>query len=162
MLIVAALAVVSAFGLSPGPKAAVALNNCSVSDLTFDAQEQQFLTLINDYRAQNGLSALQTSVSLNRAASWLAVDMATNAYFSHTDSAGRGLGTRLTDCDDVWNSAGENIAAGTRPLTPSAIVRMWIKSPPHRENLLDRGFRHIGVGMAGGTMRLVTADFSGR
>jgi uncharacterized protein YkwD len=39
---------------------------------------------------------------------------------------------------------------------------MWIQSPPHRENLLDRGFRRIGVGEAGSSMRLVTADFSGR
>jgi len=42
------------------------------------------------------------------------------------------------------------------------IVRMWIQSPPHRENLLDRGFRRIGVGLAGSSTRLATADFSGR
>jgi uncharacterized protein YkwD len=57
---------------------------------------------------------------------------------------------------------GENIAAGTRPLTPATIVGMWIQSPPHRENLLDRSFRRIGVGVAGSSTRLVTADFSGR
>jgi uncharacterized protein YkwD len=39
---------------------------------------------------------------------------------------------------------------------------MWVESPPHRENLLDRGFSRVGVGVAGGSTRLVTADFAGR
>jgi uncharacterized protein YkwD len=56
---------------------------------------------------------------------------------------------------------GENLASGSRPLSAAAIVRMWIESPPHRQNLLDRGFRRIGVGLAGGNTRLVTADFAG-
>jgi uncharacterized protein YkwD len=56
---------------------------------------------------------------------------------------------------------GENLASGTKPLPPAAIVRMWIASPPHRQNLLDRGFRLVGVGLAGGSTRLVTADFAG-
>ena len=38
---------------------------------------------------------------------------------------------------------------------------MWIASPPHRQNLLDRGFRRVGVGVAGGSDRFVTADFAG-
>ncbi len=38
---------------------------------------------------------------------------------------------------------------------------MWVASPPHRENLLDRGFRRVGVGVAGGSDRFVTADFAG-
>jgi uncharacterized protein YkwD len=39
---------------------------------------------------------------------------------------------------------------------------MWIQSPPHRENLLDRGFRRVGVGLAGGSTLMATADFAGR
>jgi uncharacterized protein YkwD len=56
---------------------------------------------------------------------------------------------------------GENLAYGTQPLSAAAIVQMWVASPPHRQNLLDRGFRRIGVGEAGGLTRLVTADFAG-
>ena len=50
------------------PRPAEALTNCSVADQTFDSEEQQFLTLINQYRAQNGLGALTASTNLNRAA----------------------------------------------------------------------------------------------
>src|SRR5690349_7616959 len=76
-----------------------ALTNCTASDLTIDAEEQAFLGLINQYRAQNGLQPLGIDQSLNGAASFLAQDMASKNYFSHTDSFGRDLGTRLQQCD---------------------------------------------------------------
>ena len=95
--------------------------------------------------------------ALSRAAQSHSADMARRGYFDHGAFA-----TRLRSFGVRAPYVGENLAAGSRPLTPATIVRMWIQSPPHRENLLDRGFRRIGVGEAGGSMRLVTADFSGR
>jgi uncharacterized protein YkwD len=56
---------------------------------------------------------------------------------------------------------GENLASGSMPLGASEIVQMWLASPGHRQNLLDSGFHRIGVGVAGGSTRLVTADFAG-
>ena len=32
--------------------------------------------------------------------------------------------------------------------TPAQTVRGWMNSPPHRRNMLDRGFREIGIGVA--------------
>jgi len=119
--------------------------------------ELSIVERINSYRARNGLAPLRVGPALSRAAQAHSSDMARRGYFDHGDflSRLRSFGVRAP-------YVGENLAEGTRPLTPAAIVRMWIASPPHRENLLDRGFRRIGVGMAGGSMRLVTADFSGR
>jgi len=119
--------------------------------------ELSIVQRINSYRARNGLAPLRVGPALSRAAQAHSTDMARRGYFDHGDflSRLRSFGVRAP-------YVGENLAEGTRPLTPAAIVRMWIASPPHRENLLDRGFRRIGVGMAGGSMRLVTADFSGR
>src|SRR5438876_585982 len=72
-----------------------ALTNCTVSDLSVDSEEQGFLALINTYRSQNGAGALTMSANLNRAASWMAFDMATKNYFDHTDSLGRTFSTRI-------------------------------------------------------------------
>jgi uncharacterized protein YkwD len=62
---------------------------------------------------------------------------------------------------------GENIAWGVGASgTAAAIVGMWMASPPHRATLLRPGFRHIGVGVALGTMdgfagaNVATADFA--
>jgi len=129
----------------------------SVNGATLGRGELTVVQLINTFRAQNGRAPLRVGPALSRAAQAHSNDMARRDYFDHGDFV-----TRLRSFGVRAPYIGENIAAGTRPLTPSAIVRMWIKSPPHRENLLDRGFRHIGVGMAGSSMRLVTADFSGR
>src|SRR3972149_1417171 len=54
-----AVAIAALSSLGAGPRTADALTNCSVADLTFDSEEQAFLTLINNYRAQNGAGALQ-------------------------------------------------------------------------------------------------------
>jgi uncharacterized protein YkwD len=57
---------------------------------------------------------------------------------------------------------GENIAYATEPgFNAGVVVQMWMTSPPHRSVLLDSSFSRIGVGVAGGLTRRVTADFAG-
>src|SRR5437879_4593442 len=107
------LAVATASGLSLAhTRNAAALTNCNVADLAIDGEEQGFLDLINAYRAQNSAGALTMSVNLNRAASWMAMDMATKNYFSHTDSLGRTFDVRISNCGGVPSA--ENIAAGVQ------------------------------------------------
>ena len=79
---------------------------------TLDSEEWNFLTLINNYRAQNGLGPLQVSVMLENASQWMSNDMATNNYASHTDSLGRDPGTRLAAFGYTYTPWGENIAGG--------------------------------------------------
>ncbi len=119
--------------------------------------ELAVVQLINSFRTRNGVAPLRVGPALSRAAQAHSADMARRGYFDHGAFA-----TRLRRFGVRAPYVGENIAAGSRPLTPATIVRMWIDSPPHRENLLDRSFRRVGVGVAGGSTRLVTADFSGR
>ncbi|NJR62658.1 MAG: hypothetical protein HC769_29995, partial [Cyanobacteria bacterium CRU_2_1] len=38
----------------------------------------------------------------------------------------------------------ENVAQGQK--TPSEVVRSWMKSPGHRQNILNPNFTEIGVG----------------
>lgn len=129
------------------PPAAYALTNCTVSDNTVDAQEQAFLGLINNYRAQNGKGALTMSVNLNRAATWLAVDMGAKNYFSHTDSLGRSPSTRAMNCGSP-QGAGENIAAGTVKDTAQEAFDMWKASSGHNANMLNGSYKQIGIARA--------------
>jgi uncharacterized protein YkwD len=126
------------------PAPALALTNCDVSDPSIDSQEQAFLGLINTYRAQNGLSALTISVNLNRASSWMAADMATKDYFSHTDSLGRDPSTRASNCG-FPGGAGENIAAGTVWDTAQEAFDAWKASPGHNANMLNSSYKQIGI-----------------
>jgi uncharacterized protein YkwD len=147
--------------LSPGARAdarsAVPSAPSASNAAALDPGELAVVKLINAYRTRNGRPPLLVGPALSRAAQSHSADMARRGYFDHGAFV-----TRLRSFGVRAPYVGENIASGSRPLAPSTIVRMWIQSPPHRENLLDRGFRRIGVGVAGGSTRLVTADFSGR
>jgi uncharacterized protein YkwD len=59
-------------------------------------------------------------------------------------------GSHYLDGARSW-SLGENIAWGSGTLaTPRSIVRAWMHSPEHRANILNGGFRDIGIGIATG------------
>ena len=128
----------------------------SVGATTPTPGEFAVVRVMNAVRATNGVPPLRIGRALSRAARAHSVDMARRDYFDHGPFVQRlrRFGVRAP-------YIGENLASGTKPLSAAAIVRMWIASPPHRENLLDRGFRLVGVGLADGSTRLVTADFAG-
>ncbi|MGD9933042.1 MAG: CAP domain-containing protein [Dehalococcoidia bacterium] len=123
---------------------ASALTNCTVSGDSLDSQETAFLTLINNYRAANGRPALKVSPNLNRASTWLAQDMGSKAYFSHTDSLGRSPSTRAQNCGYA-SGAGENIAAGTVWDTAEEAFDAWRNSSGHNANMLNGSYRVIGI-----------------
>jgi hypothetical protein len=90
--------------------------------------------------------------------------MVAQQFFDHVSPDGATLLDRLTAVGylgssvDTW-AAGENIAWGTGDLsTPRSIVQAWMNSPPHRENILDRTFRDIGLGVAVGVPQQGAGD----
>ena len=119
--------------------------------------EYAIVRAMNAVRLANGVPALRIGRALTRAARAHSQDMARRRYFDHGAFVQRlhRFGVRAS-------YVGENLACRTQPLSAAEVVRMWIASPPHRQNLLDRGFRRVGVGEAGGSTRMVTADFAGR
>ncbi len=109
---------------------ASALTNCDVTHDGNDSEELAFLTLINDYRSQNGLGALTISTNLNRGSAWMTEDMATNNYFAHTDSLGRSAYQRAIDCG-YPSGAGETLAAGGAWNSAQNAFNAWQNSPGH-------------------------------
>lgn len=130
--------------LAGGGGRAGAITNCSVAHDSLDSEEQAFLGLINNYRAQNGLGALTISTNLNRSAAWMTEDLATNNYFSHTDSLGRSPYGRAVDCG-YPAGAGENLAAGTNASSAATAFSMWKNSPGHNANMLGGYYQQIGI-----------------
>jgi uncharacterized protein YkwD len=134
--LLAAIALTAALGLLT-PQKAEAL----------DSEEQAFLGIINDYRAQNGLGALVLNDSLNGVASWMANDLAVNNYFSHTDSLGRDPFQRMDQLGYNYNTwRGENLVAGTD--TAPYAFQLWKDSPGHNENMLGEHYTVIGIARA--------------
>lgn len=114
-----------------------------------DREEAVFLGLINKYRAQNGLGRLVASPTLTSSSKWMSQDMASRSYFSHTDSMGRSPFTRMAAFAYNFSTyMGENIAAGFSDAQSTFV--QWRNSPAHNANMLNPGFRAIGIGRGNG------------
>ena len=111
--------------------------------------ERRVFDLVNSERTKAGLPAL---VWLDRVATvsrFHSTNMATNNFFAHVDPQGRRSGKRA-DQHGVsdWKQIGENIAwvSGNDPA--ARVVRSWMQSPGHRENILTASYRESGIGLA--------------
>jgi uncharacterized protein YkwD/uncharacterized membrane protein required for colicin V production len=106
--------------------------------------EQQMLTLLNDYRTQNGLSPLVMSKDLQTIARSQATDMWSRQFFSHVNPDGLTPFDRLNNANVPYIEAGENLA-----LAPNVVIanKNLIASPEHRENILYKGFHKVGIGV---------------
>jgi hypothetical protein len=132
------------------------------ADPAIDSVEQEFLNLINEYRAQKGAGPLVLNDQLNAAADWLSEDMGKKGYFSHYDSLGRDPNQRAAAFGYPY-SIGENIAGGYN--SAQAVFDAWRASPGHNWNMLYAGYKTIGIGrvyVAGSTYKYYwTTDFGG-
>jgi uncharacterized protein YkwD len=111
------------------------------------------LCLHNQVRADHGLPPLREQSKLRHAAGGHSSDMVDRRYFEHTSPGGSTMVDRIVGAGYVRASAGwllgENLEWGTgRLATPRGAVRAWLDSPPHRANLLKRGYREVGIGVA--------------
>ncbi|QKW37283.1 hypothetical protein HUT06_27440 [Actinomadura sp. NAK00032] len=105
----------------------------------------QVISLVNKERAKNGCRALTSNGKLAAAAQRHSADMARRGFFDHTNPDGKSPGDRITAAGYRWSTYGENIAKG-QP-TPASVMKSWMNSPGHRANILNCGFREIGVGV---------------
>ena len=107
------------------------------------------LCLINAQRARQREQPLTENLMLQRAAELHSLDMAKRKYFEHVDPDGVHPDARIVQQGYPPILVGENLAWGeTVKSSPAVIVSMWMKSPGHRANILEPGYREIGIGMA--------------
>jgi uncharacterized protein YkwD len=112
---------------------------------------QTTLCLLNAERARYGLRPLKPSTKLRHASERHSSAMVADHFFAHGDFFGRIRGSGYLNGVHAY-TVGENIAWGGGPVaSPARIVRMWMNSPPHRANILNRTYVHIGIGVVRGT-----------
>jgi uncharacterized protein YkwD len=104
------------------------------------------LCLVNRTRIAAGLAPFRGERHLARAASRHAADMGRRHYFAHVSPSGTSPMSRARSAG--WRGGvGEVIAWGCGTLSsPSATLRAWLNSPPHRAILLGNA-HSAGVGV---------------
>jgi uncharacterized protein YkwD len=130
---------------------------------------------INRQRSSRGLRALRISRGLNAAAASHSRQMGQMGYFEHESAGGQAFWKRIQHFypsrHGYW-SVGENIFWESPDTSASSAVHEWMTSPPHRENILTREWREIGIGavhfdsapgaFGGRSVTIVTTDFGVR
>ena len=122
----------------------------NASTVDMDAMKKDIVERTNALRAERGIASLTTNDKLMQAAQVRADEMAANSVYSHTRPDGREY-TTVTDCKYI----GENIHRiadwALQDKTVSEVaVWSWNRSAGHQDNLLDKTYAEIGVGLARG------------
>jgi uncharacterized protein YkwD len=125
----------------------------------------QLLGLINRDREDVRLAPLELSAHLSSVADAHSIDMAEHSYFAHVTPTGLTPSDRMLRAHIRFHRDGENLgyARGYSPAEGLQIIEMiMMQSPHHRANLLNPGYRSIGIGVSmTGRAMYVTEDFTG-
>ncbi|MBQ3044497.1 MAG: hypothetical protein IJD49_00940 [Clostridia bacterium] len=111
-------------------------------------QERLIFHTTNALRAVNGLYALEYSGKASDCVRAHCEDMSQRNYFSHDTPEGVTSSQRMRNSGIEYTSCGENLAAGY--LDAFGFVDGWYNSSGHRKNLLDSGYRYLGVCVVSG------------
>ena len=141
-----------------------------------EASEPQIVRAINQLRRRHRLRPLRYSSLLAQAGDAHARALGLAGEFTHDWPGGRPFGSWISRYFPAKQnrrlSVGENLLWSDSELTPEQMVEAWLNSPSHREILLARDWREIGVGVihaqeAGGVfdqrnVYIVAAEFGTR
>lgn len=154
---------------------AASLRGESSSTTLLSSLEAGIVSRINAQRGARGLRPLRISRGLTAAAKYHCRQMGLLGFFEHESRNGAPFWRRIQrfyPAGRGYWSVGENILWESPDTSASSAVREWMHSPPHRQNILSREWREVGVaaihfesapGAFGGRpVTIVTADFGVR
>jgi len=106
----------------------------------------EVVALTNNKRSEAGLLPLSLNSTLSQAAQAKGADMLNKGYWAHVAPDGTQPWAFFTNFGYKYKYAGENLAVGF--FDAESVVDAWKQSPTHRDNLLNKNYREIGVAAA--------------
>ena len=132
--------------------------NAQPTAVSLKVSERATFCLVNRERTTRGIRKLRRNRRLDLASVRHARSMAARDFFEHGNFVGRIRSANYLRGARGWR-LGENIAWGSGSLgSPAEIVDAWMNSSGHRANILNKGFREIGIGIAAGTPHRTFGD----
>lgn len=127
-----------------------------LSELESDPQAGVEITLlVNEERSAAGLPPLRWSAALSEVALAYATEMVTEGFFSHNSPTTGDVADRLSAAGIGYRTAGENLAWGP---TVERLHNGLMNSPSHRANILNAGYRNVGIGVVRGPLGLMVVQ----
>ncbi len=128
---------------------------CGTTHDAVDSEEQEFLQVLQSWRATSGVSnePVQLSGALNKAAAWFAEwQIANGAPGGHHDSSGRNWVQRAIDCGYTGQtSGGQNYASGSGEGIYAVAGSSLPNVGPQQalQGMISQGPGHSGIYMSG-------------
>jgi uncharacterized protein YkwD len=124
------------------------------------AIEREVFELLNKEREKQGLSIIRLSEPLSLLARKHSQDIASHENLGHLSSSGKDYTDRLVEDRFYFKRNGENVVRSDSFLA-ELIHEGFMKSPGHRENILDPEFDEVGIGIVLSEKKVyyVTPDF---
>jgi len=138
-------ALLTALATSAAILLAVPAHACNVP-ANASVMQHELLTHLNAERKAYGLAPLRLSNKLDKAAQGHACDNASRLSISHVSSDGGTLKNRLRRAGYAFRTAAENTGRGFA--SGARAVQWWMDSSKHRDNILLRKAKEVGIGIA--------------
>lgn len=104
----------------------------------------------NKEREKLGLSPLTENNDLDKAARAKAQNMFEENYWAHFAPSGKDPWGFIQSSGYKFSHAGENLARNFQ--TDETVVKAWMNSPSHRENIVNTNYQEIGVAVVDGVL----------
>ncbi len=129
----------------------------SFEDLLATIVPEKLVELTNIRRGDEGVDMLLFNLVLREAAQMKANDMAEKGYFAHTSPEGLTPWYWLDKVGYDYLYAGENLAVNFKE--SHEVDEAWMRSPTHRDNIINERFEEIGIATAEGEYKGEEATF---
>ncbi|USB31780.1 CAP domain-containing protein [Paenibacillus sp. YPG26] len=117
--------------------------NTAKTGTSESAYADQVVALVNQERAKAGVKPLAADKALTVMALDKAKDMYNNGYFDHNSPTYGSPFDMMKSYGIRYTYAGENIAKGQK--NPAEVMKAWMNSPGHKQNILSPNFTKIGA-----------------
>lgn len=121
-----------------------------VLGISTDITTEQLLLFTNEERQISGTGPLSINDKLAKAAGDKAENMFAENYWAHNSPSGKTPWTFIKSEGYTYTYAGENLAKGFT--NTEAVIKAWMNSPSHRENMLSKNYTDVGFAVREGKL----------
>ncbi|ORX79195.1 SCP-domain-containing protein [Basidiobolus meristosporus CBS 931.73] len=106
---------------------------------------ERLICLVNQERVSRSMRPLVLSTELNEVCNRHSVMQAEYQSMTHDRYDHSPMDKAIKEHGLQWQQYGENVARGQT--TEEEVFDVWMNSPPHRKNILNPKFTHMGVAL---------------
>lgn len=121
-----------------------------VLGISGNIDQKRIIELTNQERKKAGVDPVNENSALGKAATLKARNMFEENYWAHFAPSGKSPWDFILGSGYKFTFAGENLAKNFS--TSEDVVKAWMASPTHRDNLLNSKYKDIGIAVEEGIL----------